>query len=277
MDTPDAIDLDAYLRRTGHAPVAAPTLRALRTLAAAHVATIAFENLNPFLGVPVELELPAVQRKLVAGGRGGYCFEHNLLFGAALRAIGFEVTNLTARVLWGRPDDAITARSHMLLRVDVDGQARIVDVGFGGMTLTGVLELEADVQQATPHEPFRLVRLDGDWLMQARVRDAWRTLYRFDLQPQYPIDYRASNYYLSTHPESHFVTGLSVARAAPGRRLALRDREFAVHTTGGGTERRTLADAAQIRDVLQDAFLIHVPDHPQLDRRLDALPPAGSP
>jgi N-hydroxyarylamine O-acetyltransferase len=109
------------------------------------------------------------------------------------------------------------------------------------------------------------------------VRDAWRTLYRFDLQPQYPIDYRASNYYLSTHPESHFVTGLVAARAEPGRRLTLRNREFAVHTTGGGTERHALADAAQIRAVLQDAFLIRVPDHPQLDRRLDALPPAGSP
>lgn len=277
MDTPDPIDLDAYLKRIGHAPVVAPTLPALRTMAAAHVAAIAFENLDPFLGVPVDLDLQAIQRKLVAGGRGGYCFEHNLLFGAALRAIGFEVTNLAARVLWGRPDDAITARSHMLLRVDLDGRARIVDIGFGGMTLTGVLELEADVTQATPHEPFRLVRMDDDWMMQARVRDSWKTLYRFDLQPQYPIDYRATNYYLSTHPESHFVSGLSVARAAPGRRLALRNREFAVHAAGGGTERRTLADAAQIRDVLRDEFLIRVPDHPQLDRRLDALPPAGSP
>lgn len=275
MDRHDAIDLDAYLRRIGHAPATAPTLPLLRSLAAAHTASIAFENLDPLLGVPVVLDLPAIQRKLVDDGRGGYCFEHNLLFGTALRAIGFKVTNLAARVLWGRPEDTITARSHMLLRVDIDGRARVVDVGFGGMTPTGVLDLEAGTVQATPHEPFRLMRLDGDWMLQARVRDAWKALYRFDLQAQYPIDYQASNYYLSTHPESHFVTGLTAARAEPGRRLALRNREFAVHAADG-TERRVLTDAAQIRGVLQEQFLIRLPAHPQLDRRLDALPPAGT-
>ncbi len=174
----------------------------------AHVAAIPFENLNPLFGLPVDLELATLQRKLVQDGRGGYCFEQNLLLGEVLRAIGFEVTNLAARVLWNQPEDAITARSHMLLRVELEGGSWLVDVGFGGMTLTGALQLVPQVEQATPHEPFRLLLCEDDWYMQAQLPAGWKTLYRFDLQQQYPIDYRASNYFLSTHPESHFVTGL---------------------------------------------------------------------
>ncbi|MGH8114545.1 MAG: arylamine N-acetyltransferase family protein, partial [Rhodanobacteraceae bacterium] len=208
-----------------------------------------------------------------SAGRGGYCFEQNLLLGEALRAIGFEVTNLAARVLWGQPEDAITARSHMLLRVDLDGDAWLADAGFGGSTPTGPLRLVPDIEQTTPHEPFRLChRDDDDWRMQTRLDGGWKTLYRFDLQPQYPIDYRGSNYWLSTSPDSHFVINLTAARAEPGRRLALRNREFTVHVTNGKTTRRKLPHAGDIRKVLQQEFLIRLSDHPSLDRKLDGLP-----
>ncbi|MGH8144738.1 MAG: arylamine N-acetyltransferase family protein [Rhodanobacteraceae bacterium] len=268
-----SIDLDAYLQRIGVAAPVKPDLPTLRAILRAHIGSIPFENLDPFLGVPVSLEFDAVQRKLVHDGRGGYCFEQNLLLGNALRAIGFAVTGLAARVLWGQPDDAITARSHMLLRVDVDGAVWLADAGFGGSTPTGPLQLVADNEQATPHETFRLQRRDDDdWRVQMRAGNDWKTLYRFDLQPQYPIDYRASNYWTSTNPDSHFVTTLIAARATPGRRLVLRNREFAVHVTDGVTERRMLHNTAEIRGALQDEFLIRLPRHLPLDQKFENLP-----
>lgn len=269
----ESIDLHAYLQRIGvHAPVA-PDLRTLRSIIAAHVAAIPFENLDPFLGVSPALDIASVQRKLVHDHRGGYCFEQNRLLSDALRAIGFQVTDLAARVLWGQPDDAITARTHMLLRVETEGKSWLADAGFGGNTPTGPLKLVPDVEQPTPHEPFRLIRHDdSDWRLQLFAADAWRTLYRFDLQPQFAADYRVGNWWTSTNPDSHFVTGLSAARAPAGRRLTLRNREFAVHATGGTTERRTLRDAGEIRAVLENEFLIHLPQHPDLDRKLDNLP-----
>jgi N-hydroxyarylamine O-acetyltransferase len=268
----ETIDLHAYLERIAVRTPVAPDLQTLRAIIAAHVASIPFENLDPFLGVSPALDIASVQRKLVRDGRGGYCFEQNRLLSDALRAIGFQVTDLAARVLWGQPEDAITARTHMLLRVEADGKFWLADVGFGGNTPTGPLQLVPDIEQTTPHEPFRLIRRDdNDWRLQLFAADAWQTLYRFNLQPQFPADYRVSNYWTSTNPDSHFVTGISAARAPAGRRLTLRNRQFVEHITGGATSKRILATTAEIRAVLQDEFLIRLPNDPKLDQKLDQL------
>lgn len=269
----ESIDIHAYLERIGVRTLIAPNLQTLHAIIAAHVAAIPFENLDSFLGISPSLDIASVQRKLVHDGRGGYCFEQNRLLSDALRAIGFQVTDLAARVLWGQPEGAITARTHMLLRIEAEGKSWLADCGFGGNTPTGPLELVPDIEQATPHEPFRLIRRDdSDWRLQLFAANAWQTLYRFDLQPQFPADYRVSNYWTSTNPDSHFVTGLTAASAPTGRRLTLRNRQFAEHITGGASTKRTLATTAEIRAVLQDEFLIQPPDDPKLDAMLDRLP-----
>ncbi len=87
-----------------------------------HARAIAFENLDPFLRRPVRLDTASLTSKLVHGGRGGYCFEKNLLLTHALDAFGYPTTGLAARVLWNRPADApLPARSHMLVGVDLGG------------------------------------------------------------------------------------------------------------------------------------------------------------
>lgn len=266
------IDLSAYLNRIGWSQPAAPTLACLNGLIAAHASAIAFENLNPLLGLPVVLTPEALDAKMLRGGRGGYCFEQNQLFARALRAIGFELTGLCARVLWNRPADPPPPRTHMVLWVTIDGIDYLADVGFGGQVLTGALRFEPDVAQATPHEPFRLTMIDGDWQLETRIGEGWKPLYRFDLQPQQDIDYELANYYTATNPNSHFTSNLIAARAEPGRRLVLRNRDFAIHPTGGATERRTLGNAAEICAVLEGDFRLRLPEHPDLVRKLDALP-----
>jgi N-hydroxyarylamine O-acetyltransferase len=262
-----SLDLAAYLRRIGHTAPLAPTLDSARAIVRAHAAAIPFENLDPLLARPVRLDLPSLEAKLVAGGRGGYCFEQNSLLREVLLAVGFRVTSLAARVLWNQPDDAITARGHMLLRLehdDLDGP-HIADVGFGGQVLTGVLRLEADTEQATPHEPFRFLQRGEQYTLQSLIGGAWKTLYRFDQQEQYPVDYEVTSYYLSTNPMSHFTTSLIAARAAPDRRYALRNRQLAIHHLGGDTERRLIDSPAELREVLTRDFGIRVPDLPALD------------
>jgi N-hydroxyarylamine O-acetyltransferase len=141
--------------------------------------------------------------------------------------------------------------------------------------LTAPLRLEIDVEQTTPHEPFRLIGSGGVFVLQAQVGDAWKSLYRFDLQEQLLPDYELTNWYLSNHPESQFVTGLIAARAEPDRRYALRNTELAVHEVNGTTERRVLASVAGLRTALEETFGLGLPDGPDLDAALARLIPAS--
>jgi N-hydroxyarylamine O-acetyltransferase len=269
MFDPSAFDLSAYLTRIGYGGSTTPTLDTLRGITLAHPMAIPFENLDPFLRRPVALDVDALQRKLVRGGRGGYCFEHNVLLGTALRAIGFDVTGLAARVMWNAPPGVVTPRSHMLLRLLVDGQPYVADAGFGGLTLTGPLRFEAGLEQATPHERFRIVA-DGDgFIMQAFIQEAWKSLYWFDRQPQVLADYEVSSWYLCNHPRSHFVTGLMAARVERDRRYALRNAELAAHHRDGTTERRMVSSGVELRDVLSDVFRIRVPEGGEVDAAFD--------
>lgn len=270
-------DLDAYLQRIGYGGPRAPTLDTLRAVQLRHTETIAFENLNPLLRWPVRLDIESLQQKMVRGGRGGYCYEQNLLFKSALEALGFKVIGLAARVMWNAAmAGPVVPRTHMLLRIEIEGRSWLADAGFGVMTPTGPLRLEPDVEQATPHEPFRLVRADDEFIMQAQIRGEWKALYRFSLHEQLLPDYEMANWYVSTHPGSRFVNGLMAARPAPGKRCTLLDNELTVHHLDGKSERRVLGSAAELRSVLQEEFHLTLPDAVELDAALRRLTLKGN-
>jgi N-hydroxyarylamine O-acetyltransferase len=263
------IDLDAYFRRIGFEGPAAATYETLAVLHRLHPAAIAFENLDPLLGVPVVLEAAALEAKLLRSERGGYCYEHNLLLMHALQAIGFTVRGLSARVLAGAA--GTTARAHMLLAVDLGGERYIADAGFGGMTPTAPLKLDFEGEQATAHEPYRIVRSVEEFVLQAKIRDDWQPIYRFDLQEQLLADYEVNNWYKSTSPKSYFTRNLMAARPVDGRRYALRNAELTVHHLNGTTERRTLRTPAELRGILTGTFGISLPKSSGLDALLARL------
>ena len=116
------------------------------------------------------------------------------------------------------------------------------------------------LEQETPHERFRLIRTGSYFHTQAFVKGAWRTVYRFELIEQFAPDYEVANYYVSTHPESHFRLDLLVGRPAPGCRHVLFNNRYVVHRLNGDMESRVLGSTAEIRDVLAGPFGISVPD-----------------
>jgi N-hydroxyarylamine O-acetyltransferase len=265
------VDLDAYCARIGDTGPRTPTLATLQRLHARHVETIPFENLSPFLGEGVSLDLPSLLDKLIRRERGGYCFEHNLLFWQVLNAFGFAVSGLAARVRWNVPDEVVTARSHMLLLVNLHNDCYIADVGFGGLTLTAPLRLEAGVEQATPHEPFRLIQAADAYTLEVKLAGSWKALYTFDLQPQHLADYEVTSWYLANHPQSHFVTDLIAARPAPDRRHALHNNRYSIHYADGGTERLLLTGVDALKSTLVEAFRVRLPAVAGLDQRLHQL------
>lgn len=254
-------DIAAYLARIGYQGPAEPTLDTLHGLVAAHNRSIPFENLDPLMGIPVhDLSAEALTAKLVRRRRGGYCYENNGVMGYALEALGYEVDRLAGRVVWMQPPGAPqSGLTHNVLAVAVPGADGrfLVDVGFGGQTLSSPIRLEAGPVQQTRHEPYRLIEHPEGLQLQAQVRGEWQPLYQFSLRTQPLVDLSIGSWYSSTYPHAVFVVGLSAALVTDDARWNLRGRNLAIHS-GRDTEKIRLSSAADVVDQLVNRFGIDV-------------------
>lgn len=262
------IDIDAYCARVGYDGPRELTLEVLRALHRLHPEAIAFENLDPLLGRAVRLDIDSLQQKMLHEGRGGYCYEQNLLFAGALRAFGFDVTELAARVVWMVPPGRHLPRTHLVLLVEVEGERFVADVGFGGNVLTAPIRLAASGAQQTPHGPFQLVPARDGFILQAEIKGDWTGLYQFDFSEQVMADHEQGNWYVSTHPGSRFLTALMAARPDAQRRRGLFNNELVVHGPGADSRKTVLKSATELRDALTDVFGVSLPDDPKLEQVL---------
>jgi N-hydroxyarylamine O-acetyltransferase len=171
----DAIDLDRYLARIGYRGTPRADLDTLCALTELHPAAIPFEAIDVLLGRPVDLSPAAIQAKLIDGGRGGYCFEHNSLLKRVLAALGFTVDGLLARVSWMRaPEEPPLPLTHMALRVTIGGERWLADVGFGSCVAGAPLRLDyLGAEQPARHETFRLSSTAG--IASTRSRQSQRS------------------------------------------------------------------------------------------------------
>lgn len=254
------MDLDKYFARIGYTGPRAADLQTLRALHQLHVQAIPFENLDVLLGRPIDMSEAAVGRKLVDDLRGGYCFEHNTLFRAALRMLGFEVEPFLARVRFNVPAEIRTGLTHMILRVTIDGRPWLADVGFGGVGGSAPLALDTEETQITPHEPRRLIRRGDLFVHQALLGGEWKDAYEFVLEPPAAIDFEMGNWYSCTHPQAHFMNNLVVARLEGRQRLIITNREFIVRQIDGSAERRQIGSPAELIELLANRFGLVFPE-----------------
>lgn len=212
-------DLDAYLARIGLS--GRPSLAQVHR---AHATSIPFENLDPRRGVPVSLTPEDLQQKLVAERRGGYCFEQNLLLKGALESLGAEVEPLLARVRLGAEPGVTRPRSHLLLRVTIDGARWHADVGFGLGTPLEPLPFGPGDEHDQAGWRFRVIEEGPELVLQTAEEGGWVDMYGFVPEPVPMVDVETSNWFTSTHPRSPFVTGLIVGtQADDGTRASLSD------------------------------------------------------
>jgi N-hydroxyarylamine O-acetyltransferase len=253
------IDLERYFARIAYRGPRTPTRATLDAILHAHVESIPFENLDVLLGRRIDLDVAALQHKLVDERRGGYCFEQNALLLAVLEALGFHARPLSARVRYQRPRDYTPARTHLFIRVELD-TSWIVDAGVGAMSLTSALRLDTEDAQATPHEPRRLIREAGRMFHQVQLAGAWHDVCEFTLEEMPPIDREVASWYTSAHPGSHFKSRLVVARALPdGGRVGLLNRELSLRDRAGHAERRVIDSPDELLAVLADHFGLAFP------------------
>jgi N-hydroxyarylamine O-acetyltransferase len=257
----DMFDQRAWLERIGYSGPLTATLETLNRLIFAHAHAISYESLDIMLGRIPKLDLGSLQRKMISGGRGGYCLEQNMLFREGLRSLGYKITSLQGRVVRGMAIDAPRPAIHMLLQVDMPEGPYLADVGFGNLAPTSALLLRSGIEQDTPHEPMRFIDVGGELTLQAKLRDSWEHIYRVIPYPRYDGEYEITNWYTGTHPDAPYQSNIIGARPGPDRtRLTIFNHRLTVRHATGEAERRHLSDEAEFKSVLRDEFGLRMTD-----------------
>ncbi len=185
-----------------------------------HALHIPFENLDAYYHKPIFLDREAIFKKLVLDRRGGYCFEMNGLLSAALKELGFKVTDLLARATM----DGINflAKLHHCLMVELEGKRWLVDVGFGTDGMTAPVLLQENFEQQQFAHSFRILQdIKLGYILQKKFNEEYKSLYAFTLEECYPMDYVVANYFTSTFPESFFVQVKFCTRPTKEGRITL--------------------------------------------------------
>jgi N-hydroxyarylamine O-acetyltransferase len=272
--------LHDYLKQIRLEGAGLATAEDLRRLHVAHRETFLFENLSIQTGGAVSVALGDIERKFLDEGRGGYCFEHNTLFAAALRDAGFAPVTLLGRVRRGPPER--WARTHMVLRVEVPDEPRpaggehsrasalagdrqrrtayLADVGFGA---TGLVEPIPLVDGATATQrglTYRLRREGHLWILSMRDAEQAMDLYEFADEPQTAGDVVVANHYTSTHPDSIFRQTLTIQRVSGDQRIILRNAT--ISRWSNGTLREETIDRAQMATAARELFSVALPEGP---------------
>ena len=268
---PYVLSLDAYFKRIGYSGTRSPSFATLAAIHEHHVRAIPFENLDIHLGRSIRLDLASLEQKLIHARRGGYCFEQNGLLAAVLRAIGFAVTPLIARVRWQLSAEQQTGLTHQLLRVETtDAGPCLADVGFGSMSLVRPIRFELGREQTGGLEPRRLVARGGLIAHQARLGDTWSDVCLFAPDAAPAIDFELGNWYSSTHPQSRFVQNLVASRAGDSCRHTLLNREFSTRHADGRVDKRTIESPDALVALLAERFDLHFPPGTRFGSRPDA-------
>ncbi|MFI5610264.1 arylamine N-acetyltransferase [Amycolatopsis sp. NPDC051903] len=241
------MDVESYLRRIGAVRPAVPDFDALRELQRRHLETVPFENLDRYLGRPIDLAEPALLDKIVGQRRGGFCYELNGAFGLLLHHLGFEVQLLAGRVLrreggFGPPFD------HLALRVEL-AEPWLIDVGFGRSSVRP-LRIGTSADQLDPAGRFTTrpaphgdvdVLHDGD------------VVYRLEPRPRALADFQAMAWFHTNSPQSPFGHGPTCSLVTPGGRVTIAGGRL-IETTGAERTERVLDGDRAILRAYEERF-----------------------
>ncbi len=245
------MNIEAYFQRIGYHGPSDPALDTLRGLHRAHLLAVPFENLDIALKRPITLDENALFDKIVTRRRGGFCYEQNGLFAAVLRALGFAVTLMEARVRtvegpFGIPFD------HLTLLVPLD-ERWLVDVGFGDAFMEPLRLDDPEIQD----RDGRLFRVQHDGMQGIYSRrdedGAWIDEYQFFFQPRRLADFSGACHYHQTSPESSFTRKRVCSLATPDGRVTLSDRRL-ITTRDGVRQEQALANEAEFDAALRVYF-----------------------
>lgn len=245
----------AYLDRIGYQDSLTPSAATLRALHRAHMFAVPFENLDIALGRQIVCDEGRFLHKIVNEHRGGFCYEMNGAFAALLRAMGFQVTLLSARV--SREDGSDGPEfDHLTLRVELE-EPWLADVGFGD-SFVEPLRLQPDLEQEQFGRSYRLTSEGARFIYEMNAGGAWKKQYSFTLQSRRLSGFAGMCHYHQTSPDSHFTRKQVCSLATPDGRITLSNGKLI--TTRNGSREERLLQAEERRLILRDRFGVNLPE-----------------
>lgn len=247
--------LQDYLDRIGFTGAPRADLSTLRALHRQHLLSIPYENIDVLLRRPLSVDVAAACEKLIAGRRGGWCYEMNGVFGWALEEIGFDVTRVAGGVLRDMMGEE-TVGSHLVLLVHLD-EPYLADVGFGDGLFEPAPLRAGEIDQRS--FVSRLEWLDEGWWRFHNHRHGGAP--RFDFQPQaaQPGALETRCAYLQSSETSPFTQNLVVQRHFSDHIEILRN-SMRITVTPQGQSVRMLESAAALAAELRETFGLDVPE-----------------
>lgn len=167
------------------------------------VLNIAYENLDILEGKPILLTPEAMYDKIVARGRGGYCFELNGLLTHMLREMGFTVTERFARYLRGESE--VPMRRHRVCIVTLEDGDYMLDIGVGQIAPRLPLKVEEGIIQEQNGETYKFLKDENHgWVLWDMYHGAWQEYICFSDDKAIDVDFVQPSFFCEAHPESVF-------------------------------------------------------------------------
>lgn len=262
--TPD--QLAAYLARIGFSGTPRPDFETLTAVHRGHVAAIAWECIDCFIGHPTGRDPRAAFDKLVTGGRGGWCYEMNGLLAWMLEAMGFSLTRLAAGVMRDRMGDSAIG-NHLTLIVHLD-RDYIADVGLGAGLIEPIPFAAGHYEQRGIG--FGLEDLGDGWWRFHNQPDVLPPTFDFSVDVRDEALLEGACQWLQTDPGSPFRQNVVVQRYDGAVLKSLVGATF-VRKGADGTGPRAIADAADYAATMDLEFGLAGTDAAAIWARIGAL------
>ncbi|MDX2362364.1 MAG: arylamine N-acetyltransferase [Crocinitomicaceae bacterium] len=233
-------------------------LAGLMKLQEHHTENIPFENLDIVVGRTIALNHDHLFEKVVMKKRGGYCFELNVLYAELLRSLGFFPKPVLGRVWLSNPKGT-PPRNHLANLVELEGRTYVTDVGFGGL----ITRFPLDINVSSPvNDNDGIVRVipftDGQFMIQRQTEKGWENQYSFDTVEISEEDIDISNYYMSTHPNSHLIHHKIVGRNTKDGRIGLFNNKLSTRKGIKVVNKRRVEFGNDWLETIKHEFSVHL-------------------
>lgn len=251
--------LENYLQKIESLAPTTLSFENLCNLQLAQITHLPFENLDCLCDITPSMDLYHLEKKLLLGSRGGYCFELNVLFLHALKSLGFNARPLLARSMWR--GNTINSKTHIIVMVEINGVNYLADAGFGGPGLYHPIPLLMNTEFEQILGIFKIVEgQEHGFILQKKLEatSEWMNVYAFTLDKVYENDLIMSNFYTAKFPESYFRHNLVISLHTLSGRKTLNNKIFS-HITYDKTESFEISSVAELKQIVKSEFHLEVP------------------